>query len=171
MLSRELIRDLLGHMEWADASVWRSVPQDVPVGDRLKVLLTHIHTVQYAFLTIWRSGDLDDLFKAVNELTEWPQLMVWGRAYYPQAMAFLDEASDAQLVEPVEMPWAAQVADFLGRSPGKTTLAETMLQVTSHSTYHRGQANTRLRELQVSPPSVDYIAWLWAGRPQAEWPV
>jgi uncharacterized damage-inducible protein DinB len=49
------------------------------------------------------------------------------------------------------------------------TLAETMLQVASHSTYHRGQVNARLRELAGEPPLVDYIAWIWFGRPAPEW--
>jgi uncharacterized damage-inducible protein DinB len=39
-----------------------------------------------------------------------------------------------------------------------------------HSTYHRGQVNARLRELGIEPPLTDYIAWIWFGRPEAEWP-
>ena len=35
----------------------------------------------------------------------------------------------------------------------------------SHSTYHRGQVNARLREIGAEPPLVDYIAWLWFDRP------
>jgi uncharacterized damage-inducible protein DinB len=51
-----------------------------------------------------------------------------------------------------------------------TTLGETMLQIASHSTHHRAQNNSQLRELGAKPPLVDYIAWLWSGRPDAEWP-
>jgi uncharacterized damage-inducible protein DinB len=51
-----------------------------------------------------------------------------------------------------------------------TTVAETMLQVTFHSAYHRGQVSARLREVGVEPPLVDYIAWIWFGRPDAPWP-
>ena len=46
----------------------------------------------------------------------------------------------------------------------------TVLQVISHSTHHRAQANTRLRMVGAEPPMVDYIAWLWRGRPKPEWP-
>ena len=49
-------------------------------------------------------------------------------------------------------------------------MAETCLQVCSHSTYHRGQVNARLREIGAEPPLVDYIAWLWFERPAADWP-
>jgi hypothetical protein len=27
----------------------------------------------------------------------------------------------------------------------------------------------RLRELEVEPPLTDYIAWVWTGRPEADW--
>ena len=51
-----------------------------------------------------------------------------------------------------------------------TTLGETVFQVWAHTTAHRAQVNTRLRDAGVTPPLVDYIGWLWAGRPQADWP-
>jgi uncharacterized damage-inducible protein DinB len=169
MPSRELLRDLLRHMEWADAAVWAAVPSDEPADTRLHRLLLHIHTVQYAFLTIWRAGDLMDVFNRANALRRLADVVGWARGYYPQAYAFVDAADEARLVQPVEMPWAAQVTATLGRTPGVTTMAETMLQVTSHSTYHRGQVNLCLRDLGAEPPLVDYIAWLWNGRPDAEW--
>jgi hypothetical protein len=57
-----------------------------------------------------------------------------------------------------------------GRDIASPTLAETILQVASHSTYHRGQVNTRLRQLGAEPPLVDYVAWIWFDRPAADWP-
>ena len=52
-----------------------------------------------------------------------------------------------------------------------TTVGETTLQVPMHTVYHRGQVNARVRALGGEPPLVDYIAWLWLGRPAPEWPV
>jgi uncharacterized damage-inducible protein DinB len=60
-------------------------------------------------------------------------------------------------------------AKRFGRDPAAVTLAKTAFQVTGHSTCHRGQVNRRLRELGADPPLADYIAWLWIGRPAAEW--
>jgi len=56
-----------------------------------------------------------------------------------------------------------------GHRPEDTTMRETMHQVVLHSTYHRGQVAAYLRTLGGEPPLTDYIAWLWAGRPAAEW--
>ncbi|MGH9902557.1 MAG: DinB family protein, partial [Pyrinomonadaceae bacterium] len=62
------------------------------------------------------------------------------------------------------------VGERIGRAPATTTAGETALQVVLHGTYHRGQVNARLKEVGGVPPLVDYIAWLWLGRPAAEWP-
>jgi uncharacterized damage-inducible protein DinB len=56
------------------------------------------------------------------------------------------------------------------REPAPITLGETLLQVVNHSTYHRGQINSRLRELGGTPPMTDFIAWVGLGKSGAEWP-
>jgi uncharacterized damage-inducible protein DinB len=58
----------------------------------------------------------------------------------------------------------------MGRPFSAVTHRETLLQIPMHSHYHRGQVNTRLRELGATPPLVDFIAWAWMGKPAAEWP-
>jgi uncharacterized damage-inducible protein DinB len=164
-----MLLDLLRHMEWADARVWAAIPAAVTDDARLRELLRHTHTVQYAFLTIWTRGDLDALFSTSESLSSLVGVREWATGYYARANAVVGGASDQELGTTVELPWAAQVADYLGFTPGPTSLAETIVQVTSHSTYHRGQVNARLRELGVTPPPVDYIAWLWGGRPAPSW--
>ena len=63
------------------------------------------------------------------------------------------------------MPWAKRFR----ADAAATRMRDTLLQVPMHSTYHRGQVNARLRELGAEPPLTDYIAWIWIGRPRAEW--
>lgn len=68
-------------------------------------------------------------------------------------------------------PWADHFARRAGAERAHPTrLDETMYQVVAHTTYHRGQANTLLRQDGVTPPNFDYIAWLWMGRPAPRWP-
>jgi len=85
-------------------------------------------------------------------------------------MHFLDTVHEGDLGRAVVMPWVARFEASLGTRFDTPTLAETMFQVTSHSTYHRGQVNARLRELGGTPPLIDFIAWIWTGKPQADWP-
>ena len=169
MFSRELLADLLRYTEWADAKVWAALPETVPPDTRLFDLLLHIHVVQRAFLTVWTAGDVRAAYRRAEDFPSLPDLREWARAYYPQAHALIRDVSDERLLERVQLPWARQVAQRLGGVPGETTMGETCFQVASHSTYHRGQVNARLREIGAEPPLVDYIWWVWLGRPSAEW--
>jgi uncharacterized damage-inducible protein DinB len=89
----------------------------------------------------------------------------WGREYHDQVQAFLESIEETTLDEVVKLPWADRLVASTGFPAGETRFHETLLQVVMHSTYHRGQVNMRLRELGGEPPLVDYIAWLWYGRP------
>jgi uncharacterized damage-inducible protein DinB len=163
------LRELFRHMEWADATVWRAALAHPPASSdmRLRDLLLHVHNVQRAFLRIWTKQPL-----------EWPKpenfpniaaVQVWAQPTYGEARAFLETLDAASLARPVVLPWAAQLAQSVGREPQHPTLAETIFQVTSHSTYHRGQINARLREVGGEPPLVDFIAWVWFGKPDPAW--
>ena len=73
------------------------------------------------------------------------------------------------LARPLVMPWVARDQKQLGRTFDVATVGETAFQVVSHSTHHRAQANSRLRAVGGEPPLVDFIAWIWFGRPAAPW--
>ncbi len=167
MLPQEL-RELVRHMEWADAVVWKSVlalPQ-AHSDTRMRECLHHQHLVQWAYLQIWRDEpvDLPDVLSFADLRT----IHGWAREYYSQAPVYLDGLGAETLERQVQFPWAEQMVERFG-SVKSATLAETILQITSHTTYHRGQVNTRLRELGGGPPLVDFIAWIWMGKPNAEW--
>lgn len=161
--------ELYRHMEWADAAVWKAVlASDAGRADaEVQRLFHHLHVVQRAFLRAWRGEPRAAPYPTFEEAEP---LMQWGRSYYPEAFAYLGAVADARLADPMPLPWANAMARQLGHAPAATTLGETMLQVTLHSLYHRGQINARLRQAGGEPPLVDYIAWLWSGRPAPAWP-
>lgn len=163
------LRDLYRHMEWADAAVWASVLASAGGRGDAKLLgcLHHLHVVQRVFLRAWRGEPYDAPYPAFDDA---PSLMLWGRGYYGEAFAHLGALSDEKLAEPMAVAWAAMVERAMGRPPETTTVGETVLQVALHSLYHRGQVNARLREVGGEPPPVDYIAWVWLGRPAPGWP-
>ena len=156
-------------MEWADAVVWRAVlsSPSAPSDPDIKSKSHHLHMVQRAFLNTWREtphvrnagSDLDIL-----------GLARWAQDYYGPASEFLNGVSEQMLDKPVMLPWANMLTAEFGREAAVTNLGETMMQVAAHSTYHRGQINARLRALGDVPPLTDYIAWIWLGKPAAEWP-
>jgi uncharacterized damage-inducible protein DinB len=156
-------------MEWADASVWNATPLTGTPDPRLRQLLVHIHTVQRAFFLAWTNRFAMDELKQPEEFETLGAVRSWAQPFYREMAGFVHGLTEAQLTAPVVLPWAKMIAEHLGKTPHETTLADTCFQVTSHSTYHRGQVNTRLREIGAEPPLVDYIAWAWFGKPDAEW--
>ena len=168
MKALELLNDLIQHMEWADATVWRAVLKSpgAATDERIRNWLYHIHMVQHAFVNVWNSQPYSG---EVGKDFDLPALANWAREFHQLAGEHLRTVTEDDLDRPMNMPWAKYLTQSLGRDPSGTTKGETILQVAAHSHYHRGQVNSRLRELGDEPPLVDYIAWLWFGRPAADW--
>ena len=162
------LKVLYRHMEWADALVWRAVLAfDEASGDeKLSRYFHHLHLVQHAFLRAWRAEPMETSYPLFDDART---VMSWGQRYYREIFAHLELVTDEQLARPMRLPWTDIVEKELGRAPEELTVGETMLQIPLHSLYHRGQVNARLREVGGEPPTVDYIVWMWLGRPAAEW--
>jgi uncharacterized damage-inducible protein DinB len=95
--------------------------------------------------------------------------MDWGRSYYREIFSHLENQTEDGVSKTMTLPWAEIVERELGRQPESISISETMLQIPMHSQYHRGQINARLRAVGGEPPRVDYIVWIWLGRPEADW--
>ncbi|HYI10597.1 MAG TPA: DinB family protein [Thermoanaerobaculia bacterium] len=171
MITLDLVRDLFDHMQWADAEVWTAVEawrkeaEPGPKAERLMTLLQHLHDVQHSFLLMWTTGGRTSREQLTPE-----ELQEWARAFYAGAGPFLASFDIARSHDIVTMPWLPYFEKQLGRTLQQPTFAETLVQVPMHSTYHRGQINALLRELGGTPPLVDYIAWVWLGKPAPVWP-
>jgi uncharacterized damage-inducible protein DinB len=158
-------RTLFQHMEWADSTVWGAALTADCMDEEVRRLLLHVHVVQRAFLHVWTGRPVAEAFKSAEDFRSLAALRDWAMPYYGEAHAYLATVDEALLSTRVELPWSQELTTHLGRVPEATSLADTLFQVTSHSTYHRGQVNSRLRLLGIEPPLVDYIAWAWLGRP------
>ena len=161
-------RSLLTHMEWADALTWRAA-RAIPAAqtdERLRWLFHHFHLVQSVYLQTWRGDPF-----ALTELSSYPDLKAieaWARPYYPLVSAFANSVDDARFGAVLEYPWANLIVEkFEVVRP--STFSESAWQVLSHTTYHRGQVATRLRELGGEPPLVDFLVWVWSGKPAPDW--
>jgi uncharacterized damage-inducible protein DinB len=162
---------LYAHMDWADAFVWRAVFTHEPSSrdDFIVETLVHLHMVQFAWLAIWRgdevamtTGDDFDGLVAIRE---------WGRSYHLEVARFLDGLTDERLKAEIEVPWMDFIEKEIGRPPAPARLGDSVYQVAAHSIHHRAQVNRRIRELGGEPGMVDYIGWVWRGKPGADWSV
>jgi uncharacterized damage-inducible protein DinB len=156
-------------MEWADALVWNSVLAlpEARADAAMRERLHHLHLVHWAYLHIWRGDPLD--MPDVSSFEDLDAMCAWVREYYLQSAGYLATLDAEALERQVHFPWADGLVERFGRAE-PATLAESIIQVTYHTTYHRGQINTRLRELGGEPPLTDFIAWIWMGRPKPAWP-
>ena len=161
--------DLYRHMEWADASVWTSVfaSESARKDVKLRDGFYHLHLVQRAFMRVWRGEPRNAPYPKFDDAES---LMLWGKSYYNEAYEHLSAWNDEKALEILPVPWADIVEAQIGRPPENSRVGDTALQVALHSLYHRGQINARLREVGGEPPLVDYIAWVWLGRPSPVWP-
>lgn len=168
MSAHTIVDDLIRHMEWADARIWLAVRSSDPVlaDDTIRGQLHHIHAVQRALLSVWQGQAVD--FEAGARLRG-AELMAWGRAYHAAGGPVIAGFSEADWERPIVVPWVDWIREAIGRAPQAPTLRETVHQVVMHSAHHRGQVSTGLRALGVTPPLVDFIAWVWLAKPAAEW--
>lgn len=167
---RETLQDLVAHAKWADSEVWNAVAATPRAADDIGIrdYLHHIHMVQRLFVALWaKQSPAEIVSRQPSEFTL-PELRAWGRSFYDDAATFLRTAPAARLSEPLIVPWAAALEAEKGISLSAPTVGETVFQVVNHTTHHRAQVSVRLRSLGGEPPLVDYIAWVWFGRPTAK---
>ena len=170
MRATELVA-LIEHMEWADARIWtalRALPAERAEASDLRERLFHLHLVQQLYLSMWRDAPV----RTLPELADYPDLTAvlrWAHPFYSGAREVIRGANEQRLEEAIVVPFSERVAQP-GRPVTHATFAETVVQVALHTTHHRGQLATRVRELGGEPPTIDFVLWIWTGRPRAEWP-
>src|SRR5688572_5373621 len=102
------LRDLLRHMEWADATVWSAVLCHPPsaTDTRLRELLLHVHSVQRAFLHMWISRPV--ILPKPDSFPDIVSLQSWACSYYPELAVYLSDFDEANLTRPIVMPWLGE---------------------------------------------------------------
>lgn len=151
-------RDLLLYMLWADRQTLKSVrsvrPEDLTrdAGVSFRSLLgtmSHILGVE----KLWLSRFLGHPDNSVLGPDDFPDLLSWITAWEENASgveAFLAGLTDEQLAAPLS--WTS-----LQGEPYTRPLWQAILQLINHSTYHRGQVVSLLRQMGYPAESTDLI--------------
>ena len=164
-MNLNLLKDLYAHMQWGDGRIWAAIDKTPAAqsDEAVRERMFHIHYTQKLFLNTWKGEEIkyqkSDAYPTLESIR---QLM---DAFYDQLPAFVDGLSDVDLERPMVMPWVRFFERRLGQPAVDTTLGETMYQIASHGVHHRAQVNLQVREHGGDPPMIDYIVWLWLGRP------
>lgn len=159
------IREMAHHMAWADATVWSAVLTAPQAAGDAKIVdtLHHIHQVQHIFLQAWTGGQFK--VRERKEFATLDEIAAWGLEARRGVLSFIEQVSAGELAAETRMPWAAFFEQQTKQTAGVHTMGESVLQVFLHTQHHRGQVCMRMREVGVTPPTIDFILWLWAGRP------
>lgn len=168
-MSIDFLKELYRHMDWADSMVWSTHLKSNKCldDDVLQSNFLHLHLTQQAFLEVWNGRSF--VWRKREEFSTAEEFQLWISTYYPKVHDFLAGLDTEGLERPFEIPWAHYFEKKMGIPVCETTMGESVYQVVAHSMYHRGQLNRRIRELGEEPPTVDFVVWAWAGKPEAVW--
>jgi uncharacterized damage-inducible protein DinB len=162
----ELMRDLFGHQEWADAEMWGYIEaQPGAIDDEhIAKRFRHFHSTQHAYLSLARGEQVDipSLIKRYGDSVPMMEIKAHAIETHGEWARFLSELPESRLEEKLLIPWFNDPSSVV-------TMSQALVQVALHSQHHRGQNATRFRELGGKPPTLDFILWIWKGRPKAEW--
>ncbi len=159
-----LLCELYSHQAWADSEHWRTILSNTAASSDKSILerLHHIHLVQHAYLWIFNAKGAGFKFTSPEDFPSAPDLKNYARSFHDQILPFLDSIKNEYLNNKVIIPWS--------ETPSvEITVEQALMQVVMHSHYHRAQNASRLRELGGSPTGIDFVQWLWAGRPGPDW--
>lgn len=169
MKQTDILIELLNHMEWADSIVWKTVLKCKQAEDdkKIKDILLHYYTAQQKYFSVWLKKPSDVFVK--DDIIELNSLVNRVILYYKELHEFLLNLGEYMLDENIIYPGIERIKEILGKTPEEVNFTETVLQVIIHTSHHRGQVNKRLREIGGFPDTIDFIAWVWLGKPGAIW--
>jgi uncharacterized damage-inducible protein DinB len=155
------VTELFAYGAWANAHVFEAASAlseeqlHHPVASSFPSVggtLAHIVGAEWVWLRRW-------LGESPSSFPDWVSKPVWGdlratlSALEKEREALLSGLSDADLGQSISYR-------TLGGQAFSDPLGSLMKHVVNHSTYHRGQVVTQMRQLGHKPPSTDLILYL-----------
>jgi uncharacterized damage-inducible protein DinB len=155
------LRDLMVHSEWANAvffHTWSKTP--ARDNEEMRRRVGHVVGVQSGFLSVLTGkepGKPPD-----GPPSSYEELKARARESHSGLRKVAEGLDTESMRRKVQIPWFPP-------PPCVITAAEALVQAAMHTQHHRGQLMTRLKDLGGEPKNVDWIIWLWKGRPEGRW--
>ncbi len=156
----ETLRLLYDYTAWADARVLDAVSKLTPelwtkdLGSSLKSVrdtVVHIASAQWIWLSRWKGESPKGMWTAADFPTPASIREKW-EPLKAELASFVAAQTDESLKQPLSYK-------NLKGEPVTFPLGPLMLHVANHSTYHRGQVTTLLRQLGAQPVSTDLVLY------------
>jgi uncharacterized damage-inducible protein DinB len=156
----ETVRLMFEYTRWADGRMFDALAKLSPeqwtkdLGSSLKSArdtAVHLVSAQWVWLSRWTGTSPKAMWDPAEHPSPAP-LRARSESLAAELAAFAAEQSEATL--------AAELAyTNLAGKPQSRALGGLMLHVANHSTYHRGQVTTLLRQLGATPIATDLVLW------------
>jgi len=154
------ILELYRYNEWANERLFaaagalssEALARDLGGSFRsIRDVLAHIASVEWMWLERWRGVSPSDIpeWAVLGDL---PVLLHHLADVQSRRAAFFDELSDSALLLQVTFRYISGTA-------GCHPLHDLLIHVVNHSTYHRGQVASMLRQVGAVPPPTDFIVF------------
>jgi uncharacterized damage-inducible protein DinB len=160
-MTRSDVQTLIDYNYWARDRVLDAVSQLPPeqftrdLGSSFRSIrdtLGHLHAAEWIWYRRWM-GESPSALPPANRFADAASVAAAWRAMESQIRAYFEPLDDRALERVIQYKSVAGV-------PGASVLWHMLQHVVNHSTYHRGQVTTMLRQLGAAPPKpMDLIAF------------
>jgi uncharacterized damage-inducible protein DinB len=157
----DFLRDLMAHGAWADAvflQTWGKSP--ARAHEEMRQRAGHMVGVQAAFLMMLNGEKPSG--PPPGPPLDYDALHTRFKKTHDRFQAWLQSHDPKDLDRTICVPWFQD-------PPCEIAAWQAIVQVAMHSQHHRGQCMTRLKDFGGEPKNVDWIIWLWKGKPSAIW--
>lgn len=152
------VRDLLGYTLWADRAILRAAAELEPEHLILDAGASHgsvLGTLAHVLGAeqVWLSRFVGDPLGALPGIEDYPDLEALEMGFQEisaEITSFMAALTEGQLVS--ELAWTNSRGETHRRS-----LLQALLHLVNHSTYHRGQVVSLIRQMGYQPPSTDLV--------------
>jgi uncharacterized damage-inducible protein DinB len=122
----------------------------------VRATANHVYLAEWIWFSRWK-GESPAGFPSQDELPDLSTLRTTWAAHEAELRAFLHAMTDADVA-------SVFACTLLNGTAGTSPFWEMFVHLINHSTYHRGQVTTMLRQLGAKPPeSTDMIAFFRTG--------
>jgi uncharacterized damage-inducible protein DinB len=156
----ETIRLMYDYTRWADGRMFEAVSKLTPeqwtkdLGSSLKSVrdtVVHIVSAQWIWISRWKGDVPKGMWTAADFPTQ-ASIREKREPLASQLAAFVAEQTEESLAKPL-------VYRNLKGDQFSYPLGQLMLHAVNHSTYHRGQVTTLIRQLGAQPLSSDLVVY------------
>ena len=156
----DTVRLLVDYTHWADGRMHDALSKLAPepwtkdLGSSLKSVrdtAVHIVSAQWIWLSRWK-GESPKAMLAAADFPTPTSVRERSESIAKELAGFVAEQTDESLARPLTYK------NLKGETMSYP-LGQLMLHMTNHSTYHRGQVTTLLRQLGAQPISTDFVLY------------